>query len=109
MAFEGNWQLMMDSPMGKRPASLSIREVTGSLEGALTTGMGTASVSGRADGSSVEFNAPMQGPMGVMDLAFTGTVNGGEASGQVQRPRPPRQEPGPHRAATPALWGDLLG
>ena len=84
MAFEGNWQLMMDSPMGKRPASLSIREVTGSLEGALTTGMGTASVSGRADGSSVEFNAPMQGPMGVMDLAFTGTVNGGEASGQVQ-------------------------
>ncbi|MDE2860172.1 MAG: MFS transporter [Chloroflexota bacterium] len=84
MAFEGNWQLQMESPMGTRPASLSIRENTGSLEGSLTTSMGTASVSGRANGSEVEFSASMSGPMGAMNLTFTGTVEGDQASGQVQ-------------------------
>ena len=33
MSFEGNWQLTISSPMGERPASLSITETTGNLEG----------------------------------------------------------------------------
>ena len=48
MSFEGNWQLTIASPMGERPASLSITETTGSLEGSLVTGMGTSPVSGHA-------------------------------------------------------------
>ena len=84
MAFEGNWQMQVDSPMGTRPASLSITETTGSLEGSLTTGMGTGSVSGRATGGDVEFNATVSGPMGPINLAFAGTVDGDQASGQVQ-------------------------
>ena len=70
--------------MGTRPASLSIRENTGSLEGSLTTGLGTASVSGRANGREVEFTTTMSTPMGAIDLAFTGAVDGDRASGQVQ-------------------------
>ena len=84
MAFEGNWQLLIDTPMGQRPASLSISEATGSLEGSLTTGMGTSNVSGRATDGVVEFNATMSGPMGPINLAFSGTVDGDQASGQVQ-------------------------
>lgn len=84
MAFDGNWQLLIDTPMGQRPASLSISEATGSLEGSLTTGMGTSNVSGRATDGAVEFNATMSSPMGPINLAFTGTVDGDRASGQVQ-------------------------
>ena len=84
MAFEGNWQMQVDSPMGTRPASLSITENTGNLEGSLTTGMGTGSVSGRTTGGDVEFNATVSGPMGPINLAFSGTVDGDQASGQVQ-------------------------
>ena len=84
MAFDGNWQLLIDTPMGQRPASLSISETTGSLEGSLTTGMGTSDVSGRATDGVVEFSAVMSGPMGPINLAFSGTVDGDRASGQVQ-------------------------
>ena len=84
MPFDGNWQLLIDTPMGQRPASLSISEATGSLEGSLTTGMGTSNVSGRATDGAVEFSATMSGPMGQINLAFSGTVDGDQASGQVQ-------------------------
>ena len=84
MSFDGDWQLTISSPMGERPARLSISETTGSLEGSLVTGMGTARVSGHANGSSVEFNASVQGPMGAVKLDFTGTVTGDEVAGQMQ-------------------------
>ena len=84
MAFDGNWQLLIDTPMGQRPASLSISEATGGLEGSLTTGMGTSNVSGRATDGVVEFSGTLSSPMGPINLAFTGTVNGDQASGQVQ-------------------------
>ena len=44
MSFDGNWQLTISSPMGERPASLSITETTGNIEGSLTTGMGTSPI-----------------------------------------------------------------
>ena len=84
MSFDGDWQLTISSPMGERPASLSITETTGNLEGSLTTGMGTSPISGYADESSVAFSASVQGPMGAVKLDFIGTVTGDEASGQMQ-------------------------
>ena len=84
MSFEGNWHLTITSPMGERPAQLSITEATGSLEGSLTTGMGTSPVSGRADNGYVEFSATVQGPMGAVKLEFTGDVSGDEVEGRMQ-------------------------
>ena len=84
MSFDGDWQLTISSPMGERPASLSITETTGNLEGSLTTGMGTSPISGYADENSVAFSASVQGPMGAVKLDFIGTVTGDEASGQMQ-------------------------
>ena len=84
MSFDGNWQLTISSPMGERPASLSITETIGNLEGSLTTGMGTAPVSGHADEDFVAFSATVQGPMGAVKVDFTGNVAGGEVSGQMQ-------------------------
>ena len=84
MSFEGNWQLTITSPMGERPASLSITETTGDLEGSLTTMMGTVPIYGYANESSVAFSATVQGPMGAMKLDFTGDIDGDEVSGQMQ-------------------------
>ena len=84
MSFDGNWQLTISSPMGERPASLSITETIGNLEGSLTTGMGTAPVSGHADEDFVAFSATVQGPLGAVKVDFTGNVAGGEVSGQMQ-------------------------
>ena len=84
MSFDGNWQLTISSPMGERPASLSITETTGNIEGSLTTGMGTSPIYGYADESSVAFSASVQGPMGAVKLDFTGTFTGDEVSGEMQ-------------------------
>ena len=84
MSFDGNWQLTISSPMGERPASLSVTETTGNIEGSLTTGMGTAPVSGHADEDFVAFSASVQGPMGAVKLDFTGTFTGDEVSGEMQ-------------------------
>ena len=84
MSFDGNWQLTISSPMGERPASLSITETTGNIEGSLTTGMGTSLIYGYADESSVAFSASVQGPMGAVKLDFAGTITGDEVSGEMQ-------------------------
>ena len=84
MSFDGNWQLTISSPMGERPASLSITETTGNIEGSLTTGMGTSPIYGYADESSVAFSASVQGPMGAVKLEFAGTITGDEVSGEMQ-------------------------
>ena len=84
MSFEGNWQLTITSPMGERPASLAITETPDGLEGSLVTAMGTVPVSGRVDGSAVEFSATVQSPMGAMKIDFTGDVDGDEVAGQMQ-------------------------
>ena len=84
MSFDGDWQLTISSPMGERPASLSITETTGNLEGSLSTGMGTSPIYGYADESYVAFSASVQGPMGDVKLDFTGIVTGDEAAGQMQ-------------------------
>ena len=70
--------------MGERPASLSITETTGNIEGSLTTGMGTSPIYGYADESSVAFSASVQGPMGAVKLEFAGTITGDEVSGEMQ-------------------------
>ena len=84
MSFDGDWQLTISSPMGERPATLSITETTGNLEGSLSTGMGTSPINGYADESYVAFSASVQGPMGDVKLDFTGIVTGDEAAGQMQ-------------------------
>ena len=84
MSFDGNWQLTISSPMGERPASLSITETTGNIEGSLTTGMGISPIYGYADESSVAFSASVQGPMGAVKLEFAGTITGDEVSGEMQ-------------------------
>ncbi len=83
MSVAGTWNVKIQSPMGERAGTL---QLSGGLDirGSIDTGQGSADVTGQASASSVAFKGTMQGPMGAIELAFTGTVDGDEIAGVVQ-------------------------
>ncbi len=83
MALEGNWNLTMQSPMGPRPVTAEFTSSGGAIGGNFTGAQGAAPVSGTIDGNAVNFAATVQGPMGQMELKFSGTLDGDSMSGTV--------------------------
>ncbi len=84
MAIDGNWNLTMNSPMGPRPVKAVFKQDGGSLGGEFQGDAGAAPVSGTIDGNNVAFAATVAGPMGQLELKFSGTVDGDSMSGNVQ-------------------------
>ena len=83
MAVDGNWNLTMQSPMGAREVKMSLIQTGGALSGEFSGAQGTAPVSGTIEGNAVAFKATVNGPMGQMELAYTGEVDGDKVSGNV--------------------------
>jgi len=84
MALDGNWNLTMNSPMGARPVTANFKTDGGTISGEFTGAQGAAPVSGTANGNDVAFAATVSGPMGQMELKFSGTLDGDSISGNVQ-------------------------
>jgi len=84
MALNGNWNLTMNSPMGPRPVTANFKTDGNTISGEFTGAQGSAPVTGTANGNEVAFAATVAGPMGQMELKFTGTVDGDSISGTVQ-------------------------
>ncbi len=84
MSFEGNWNLKLQSPMGERPATLTVTQEGATLGGSISSDAGNSEISGTSDGDAIEFSSSMEGPMGAITLEFKGTVSGDEATGSVQ-------------------------
>jgi type I thyroxine 5'-deiodinase len=80
----GNWRVVIESPMGKREATLELTLEGGALGGRWSTEMGEAELSGTASGSQLEWSVAMAGPMGQMKLAFNADLAGGALSGEVR-------------------------
>jgi hypothetical protein len=83
MAIDGNWNMTMQSPMGPRPITAELTSSGGTIGGNFTGAQGAAPVSGTIDGNNVNFAATVQGPMGQMELKFSGTLDGDSMSGTV--------------------------
>jgi hypothetical protein len=66
MAVDGNWNLVMTTPMGDRKATLSVTSAGGTLTGT----QGTLAFSGKVSGDSISGEMGI-GPMG--SFPFTGT------------------------------------
>ncbi len=86
---QGSWNVVFQSPMGQREATLELRADGGALEGTWATAMGVGEVSGAAGGDRVEWTVSIEGPMGLGQLAFSATVTGDdvtidELAGEVQ-------------------------
>ncbi|MCZ2111404.1 MAG: hypothetical protein LC118_17875 [Dehalococcoidia bacterium] len=69
--------------MGARTVAADLKANGGALEGSFTGDQGSAPIAGTIDGSNVNFAATVPGPMGQLELKFSGTVDGDNMSGTV--------------------------
>jgi hypothetical protein len=84
MALDGTWNLTMNSPMGARPVTANFTTDGTTIGGEFTGAQGAAPVTGTLNGNEAAFAATVAGPMGQLELKFTGTVDGDSISGNVQ-------------------------
>jgi len=83
MSADGNWSLVVASPIGERPATLSVTTDGSTLKGSQQAdGNSTEIFDGTVDGNAVSWKVSIVDPM-PMTLEFKGTIDGDELSGSV--------------------------
>jgi hypothetical protein len=87
MSITGSWHLTLNSPLGDQSALLDVTETGGALQATLTgKGDPTPAQSFAWNGTEVSFAADADTPVGRLNLAFSGTVEGDKLSGKYQTP-----------------------
>jgi hypothetical protein len=83
MAVDGNWNIIMNTPMGDRSATLSLKTAGGALTGTQAAeGNSTEIFDGAANGDDVSWKISIINPM-PLTLEFTGKVSGDSIAGDV--------------------------
>ena len=83
MTADGNWSLVVATPMGERPATLSVTTDGSTLRGSQQAEGNSAEIfDGTVDGNAVSWKISIVDPM-PMTLEFKGTIDGDELSGSV--------------------------
>jgi len=83
MSADGNWNLVVSTPMGDRQATLSVKTDGNALTGSQATGGNSADIfDGTVNGNEASWKVSITDPM-PMTLEFTGTINGDAISGSV--------------------------
>jgi hypothetical protein len=83
MAVDGNWNIVMSTPMGERKATLSLKASGGTLTGTQgADGNSTEIFEGTTSGDDVAWKISVTNPM-PLTLAFTGKVSGDSISGEM--------------------------
>jgi hypothetical protein len=84
MSVDGNWNLTINSPMGARPTSLSLKADGATLTGVQTAEGGSAPIAdGKVDGDAVSWSNSVTSPF-PMTLEFSGKVVGDTLNGTVK-------------------------
>ncbi len=85
MSIDGTFNLEINSPMGTRTATVTMKSEGNSLSGTFTDEQGeTPLKDGSITGEGFSFTVDITTPMGSIGLNFTGAVSGDSISGQVQ-------------------------
>jgi len=85
MAVDGTYNITMNTPMGDRPATVTLAADGGALSGTFGGGQGSVAITdGTTSGDDVAWAATINGAMGEMKLAFSGKVDGDTIGGTVQ-------------------------
>jgi len=83
MSVDGNWNLVVVTPMGERKATLSAKTNGSALTGTQAAeGNSTEIFDGTVKGNEAAWKVSITDPM-PMTLEFTGTVSGDQISGSV--------------------------
>jgi hypothetical protein len=83
MAVDGNWNIVMSTPMGDRNATLSLKNAGGTLTGTQEAEGNSVDIfDGKANGDDVAWKVSITNPM-PLTLEFTGKVSGDSISGEM--------------------------
>ena len=83
MAVDGNWNLVMSTPMGDRNTTLPLKNSGGALTGTQTAeGISIDIFEGTTSGDDVAWKVSITNPM-PLTLEFTGKVAGDSISGEM--------------------------
>jgi hypothetical protein len=84
MSVDGTWNVKMETPMGTRAATLTLKADGASLSGTMGGPEGSTSIyDGTANGNSVGWKTDITSPM-PLTLEFSATVEGDSISGSVK-------------------------
>ena len=84
MTADGNWNLVVSTPMGERRGSLSLKIEGSTVKGSqMADGNSTEIFDGTVNGDEISWKVSISDPM-PMTLEFTGTVDGDEIAGTVK-------------------------
>lgn len=87
MSITGTWNLTLTSPLGEQSARLDVTEAEGALQATLTGKGDPTPAQGFAfSDNQVSFSADADTPVGRLNLAFSGTIEGDKLSGKYQTP-----------------------
>ena len=82
MAADGTWNLVMQTPIGDRKATLTLTG-TGAISGSLSAEGNTTQIfDGKETGNSVAFKASITNPM-PLTLDFSAVIDGAKIAGTV--------------------------
>jgi hypothetical protein len=83
MSADGNWNLVISTPMGERPATLSVKTEGAVLKGSQAVEGDSAEIfDGSVNGDTISWKVSITNPM-PMTLEFSGAVQGDSISGTV--------------------------
>jgi hypothetical protein len=83
MSADGTWNMTMNTPMGERKGTLTLKANGDALEGKMEGPEGAQPIEeGKIDGSSLSWIINMTQPM-AMKLEFSATLDGDAISGEV--------------------------
>jgi hypothetical protein len=84
MSVDGIWNVKMETPMGTRPATLTLKADGATLTGTMGGDAGTTDIfDGTVSGDNIAFKANIVQPM-ALTLEFTATVAGDVITGSVK-------------------------
>jgi hypothetical protein len=83
MTADGNWNLVVSTPMGERQATLSVKTGGTTLKGSQAAdGNSTEIFDGAVNGNEISRKVSITDPM-PMTLEFNGTIKGDDVTGSV--------------------------
>jgi hypothetical protein len=83
MIADGNWNLVVSTPMGERQATLSVKTEGTTLKGSqMADGNSTEIFDGTVNGNEIPWKVSITDPM-PMTLEFNGAIKGDEVTGSV--------------------------
>ena len=86
MAIDGTYNIMVDTPLGKQAAKLTLKADGNILSGSIEAEIGGLNdfEGGTVNGSDLTWNMELNSPLGKINLEYKGKINGDEISGEVK-------------------------